>query len=202
MKNCLLVGRTNVGKTLFCLNFAEYLGLKRLDVYYQLPDGSKRQRKYEMSAALAELPGTEEHHTRNLQSIQLELPLRKGVRQFRMTDSTGLSDGIHPDADLRKSMAQTLLELQTADVIFHLIDLNQVRMLGGFHGLGELDYQIAEFGRQKKNYLMLANKVDLPEAKSHLPKLLEEIPKVPCVPISAKFRQGFREVKEHVWRMV
>lgn len=202
MKNCLLVGRTNVGKTLFCLNFAEYLGLKGLEVYFQLPDGTKRQRKFALPEAREELSSVGLHHTRSLQSINLQLPMKKGVRQFRMTDSTGLTDGIHPDPDLRKAMAQTLVELQSADSIFHLVDIQQVQEAGGFKGLGELDLQIAEYGRQKQNYVLLANKVDVPAAKAYLPNLLQQIPAVPCIPISAKFRQGFREVKEHVWRLV
>ncbi|GAX91778.1 GTPase [Effusibacillus lacus] len=202
MKNFLVIGRTNVGKTMFCVNFAEFLGLHRLDVYYQLPDGTTRQRKYDLPAARQELSGLGQHKTRSLQSIQLDLPGGKGSRKFKLTDSTGLTDGIHPDKSLRESMAQTLAELQYADCILHLIDLTEVARTGGLSAMGELDLQIAELGGMKSGYAMLANKIDLPEAKPALEIVQGEVGETRIIPISAKYRQGFREVKEYVWRLV
>lgn len=202
MKNCLVVGRTNVGKTIFCVNFAEFLGLHRLDVYYQLPDGTTRQRKYDLSSARHELSGLGQHKTRSLQSIRLDLPGGKGSRKFKLTDSTGLADGIHPDRGLREAMAQTLAELQTADCVLHLVDLGEVAKTGGLRAMGELDVQIAELGGYKDGYALLANKMDLPEAKKGLAMIREEMGDTRIIPISALYRQGFREVKEYVWRLV
>ncbi|WP_018133353.1 GTPase [Effusibacillus pohliae] len=202
MRNCLVVGRPNVGKTMFCVNFAEFLGLQRLEVYYQLPDGTIRQRKYDLSAARHELSGLGQHKTRSLQSIQLDLPGGKGARKFKLTDSTGLTDGIHPDTGLREAMAQTLAELQATDCILHMVDLGEVARAGGVRAMGELDLQIAELGSYKDGYAMLANKIDLPDAPKGLALLREELKEARIIPISALYRQGFREVKEYVWRMV
>lgn len=202
MRNCLVLGRTNVGKTMFCVNFAEFLGLHRLEVYYQLPDGTTRQRKYDLSAARHELSGLGQHKTRSLQSIQLDLPGGKGTRKFTLTDSTGLTDGIHPDRSLRESMAQTLSELKSADCILHIVDLGEVAKAGGLHAIGELDLQVAELGGFKDGYAILANKLDLPDAKKGLAILREEMGDKKVIPISAIYRQGFREVKEYVWRLV
>lgn len=202
MRDCLVVGRTNVGKTLFCLNFAEYLGLKRLEVYYQLPDGTCRQRKFDPSTARQELSGVGHHKTRGLQSIQLELPMGKGSRQFRLTDTTGLTDGIHPERNLRDAMAQTLYEMKWADCILHLVDLVEIVRAGGFRALGELDLQIAHFGKHKKGYALLANKIDMVDVKKGLSYVRKDLPEQVVLPVSALYRQGFREVKEYVWRMV
>jgi predicted GTPase len=198
----LVVGRPNVGKTMFCVNFAEFLGLHRLEVFYQLPDGTIRQRKYDLLAARHELSGLGQHKTRSLQSIQLDLPGGKGARKFKLTDSTGLTDGIHPDKGLREAMAQTLAELQATDCILHMVDLGEVVRAGGVRAMGELDLQIAELGSYKDGYAMLANKIDLPDAPKGLALLRKELKEARIIPISALYRQGFREVKEYVWRMV
>jgi hypothetical protein len=202
VRNCLLIGRTNVGKTIFCINFAEFLGLKRMEVWFQLPDGTTRQRKYDMVSARHELSGVGLHKTRNLQSIQLDLPKGKGVREFKLTDSTGLADGIHPDLEMREAMAQTLEQLRQADIVLHLVDAREVDRSGGLGKLGELDMQIAELGQRKNGYLCLANKTDLPEGQRGFKLLQRELKGVKLLPISALYRQGFREVKEHVWRLV
>lgn len=202
MRNCLVIGRTNVGKTIFTLNFAEYLGLKQMEVFFQLPDGTTRQRKYEVSSARQELSGTDLHKTRSLQSITLNLPKGKGIRQIKLTDSTGLADGIHPDLSMREAMAQTLHELRKADCILHMVDAREVARSGGLSALGDLDLQIAELGQRKQGYLCLANKTDLPEGQSGFRLLQKELKGLKLLPISALHRIGFREVKEHVWRLV
>ncbi|MCX7568790.1 50S ribosome-binding GTPase [Tumebacillus sp. DT12] len=202
MKNCLLVGRTNVGKTIFCINFAEYLGLTRMEVLFQLPDGTTRQRKYDMVKARHELSGGGIHKTRNLQSISLELPRGKGVREFKLTDSTGLADGIPTDLEMREAMAQTLEQLRQADCVLHMVDAPEIHRAGGLGKLGELDQQVAEIGQRKSGYLCLVNKTDLPEGQRGFRLLEKELKGVNLLPISALYRHGFREVKEHVWRLV
>ncbi|MGB8955278.1 MAG: GTPase [Tumebacillaceae bacterium] len=202
MRNCLVIGRTNVGKTIFCINFAEFLGLRRMDVYFQLPDGTTRQRKYDLASARTELSGPGQHTTRSLQSISLELPRGKGVRQFKLTDSTGLTDGIYPDLEMREAMAQTLHELRHADCILHLVDAAEVSRADGLQPIGELDLQIAELGGHKHGYLCLANKVDLPEGQRGFRLLQKQFKGLKVLPVSALYRHGFQEVKEHVWRLV
>ncbi|HEU4963259.1 MAG TPA: GTPase domain-containing protein [Bacilli bacterium] len=197
-----MIGRTNVGKTIFTVNFAEFLGLKQMEVYFQLPDGTTRQRKFEVSSARQALSGTDVHKTRALQSITLNLPKGKGIRQIKLTDSTGLADGIHPDLEMREAMAQTLHELRNADCILHMIDAKDVYRNGGLSALGELDLQIAELGQKKQGYLCLANKTDLPEGQSGFRLMQKELKGLKLLPISALHRIGFREVKEHVWRLV
>lgn len=202
MKNCLIIGRTNVGKTLFFFNFAEYLGLKKVEVYNQMPDGTSTQQKLLVNDARHEFSGLGQHKTRTLQSIELELPLGKGKRQFLLTDSTGLTDGIHSDHEIRHAMAQTLQEMRVADMILHMVDLSQIGKDQERWQQSALDSQLMEFGKYKGGYVILGNKIDLPDAKKGLAFLKDLIQDVRIIPMSALYRQGFREVKEHVWRMV
>ena len=50
--------------------------------------------------------------------------------------------------------------------------------------------------------MILANKIDLPDAEAGVEKLRREFAGHVIIPISALHRQGFREVKRFVWRWV
>ena len=205
MTNCLVIGRTNVGKTLFCINFAEYIGLSKIDVYFQHPDGSRRQKKYDIPSARHELSGIGQHRTRCLQSIQLELPQGKGTKQFMLADSTGLTEGIHNEQGIRYAMAQTLDELRYADCILHMVDSGHVSNVDESQqniNITELDRHIAEFGKTKYGYALLLNKMDMPGSDKMIERINQELKPQCLIPISALYRKGFKEVKEYVWRMV
>jgi hypothetical protein len=202
VKTCMVLGRTNVGKTLFCINFAEYIGLSKIDVYFQHPDGSKRQRKFDIAEARHELSGLGQHRTRCLQSIQLELPQGKGSRQFMLTDSTGLAEGIHPNRDIRYAMAQTLEELRFADCILHMVDVGVSANSDSNPDISDIDRHISEYGQTRFGYALLVNKVDLPGSEQKVKWIQQELKPKALIPISALYRKGFREVKEYVWRMV
>jgi hypothetical protein len=206
VSNCLIIGRTNVGKTLFCINFAEYIGLSKIDVYFQHSDGSERQKRYDIATARHELSGLGQHRTRCLQSIQLELPQGKGSREFTLTDSTGLAEGIHSNRDIRYAMAQTLDELKYADCILHMVDLAcgnpNPESEDGQPEISDIDRHISELGRTRFGYALLVNKIDLPGAEQKMEWIRQELKPKSLLPISALYRKGFREVKEYVWRMV
>lgn len=68
--------------------------------------------------------------------------------------------------------------------------------------MGELDQQVAEICQRKNGYLCLVNKTDLPEGQQGFRLLEKELKGINLLPISALYRHGFREVKEHVWRLV
>lgn len=200
MKECLVIGKTNVGKTLFTLNFADYLGLKSLRINSFSPDGSTNVNYYDLAAAVADLTNNEPHKTRCLQSVTLHLPAGKGKKRFILTDTSGLIDHVHAETDIRKAIAQTLTKIRQADVILHIVDASVVGKRGAVEALGEIDYQIAQFAQMRKSYLLLANKIDLPEAREAVYRLQEEFPGHRIIPVSALQRKGFREVKTFVTR--
>jgi GTPase Era involved in 16S rRNA processing len=205
----VVIGKTNVGKTLFCIHFARYMGVRELRWLVERTDGRTEHKRMTLSEAERLLSGPEPHSTRNLQSVVVELPRGKGVRQLLVTDSTGLVEGIHPDLNVREAMAQTLQAMLESDVILHVVDAAELGRRSRTEGIkGEadglawdlLDEQISSFGLQNSGYLILANKMDLPEAKQGYRSLCRRFSRHRVVPISALYATGFREVKQHVWR--
>src|SRR5690606_4644564 len=87
------------------------------------------------------------HETRCLQSIRLELPVGKGVKRFDIVDTSGLVDGIHGDAKIRRAMAQTLAAVRDADLILHLVDAARAGEEGVLRAIGDVDYQVAQFAQ-------------------------------------------------------
>src|SRR5690606_12334408 len=108
MKRCIIIGKTNVGKTLFAIQFAAFLGLRELTVTSKSPDGETERRTYSIDEAVRELVSEGAHRTRSLQSITVELPVGKGVKRFELLDTSGLIEGIPSDVNIRRAMAQTL----------------------------------------------------------------------------------------------
>lgn len=202
MKKCIVIGKTNVGKTLFTLQFAEYLGVKELTIHVDEPTGERREVRCTITEAIERLSSESPHQTRALHSIRLELPVGKGVKRFDIVDTSGLVEGIHGDAGVRKAMAQTLAAVREADIILHLIDAAKVGSSGILRAVGDVDYQVAQFAQIREGYLILANKTDLPEAAAGLEKIRSEFSGHAVIPISALHRQGFREVKRFVWRWI
>jgi len=212
MKRGLVIGRTNVGKTLFCIQFAEYMGLRDLQWLIERTDGRTEQRRMSLSEAKSTLSDATSHRTRSLQSLRLELPRGKGSRQLLVTDTTGLADGIHPETRVRESMAQTLLALIESPVVLHIVDAAKIGKEGGElnssskrplgSGWSNLDEQVAALAAHRPGYLILANKLDLPGARSGYRMLSNYFSRHKVIPVSALQGTGFREVKQHVWRMV
>lgn len=200
MKRCVILGQPNAGKTLFALQFALYLGVLETRMAFAEARGERCEREVRVARAIADMTSDEPHHTRQLQSLLLELPAGKGRRAFELVDTSGLVDGIHPDPSIRLAMAQTLSTVREAHVILHMIDAAAVGRTRGGPAVGEVDAQVAEFGRTRGGYLILANKMDLPEARHGLARLRQDLRGHPIVPISALHRQGFGEVKAFVWR--
>ena len=198
MKRCIVVGKPNAGKTLFVLNFAAYLRARSVTILFEDPAGARISKTYEIGAAVKDLVGPKPHTTRRLQSIVLELQVGKGRKPVELVDTTGFSEGIHADGEIRKAMAQTLAALRRAGIILHIIDAASIGKAGAPEALGEADYQVARFAQSRGGYCILANKMDLLEAKEGLAKLSREFPDSLIIPISALRSEGFREVKRFV----
>ena len=59
---------------------------------------------------------------------------------------------------------------------------------------------MAQFGQLKPGYVILANKIDLPEAMEGIEKIKAEFPGHQILEISALHTLGFKKVKEFVKR--
>lgn len=198
MKRCTIIGKTNVGKTLFFINFAEYLGVKFLVVEFINHEGIKTTQKIYSKSAISELIDNKIHKTRGIQSLYIDVPIGKGKKKIKMVDTVGLIDGIHPDINMRKAISQTLSIIRESDIILHLIDASATVDKDLPNALGEIDYQIAQFGQLKRGYAILANKMDLTGSELGLNKIKQEFAGNLIIPISALYKKGFKEVKTFV----
>lgn len=198
-KYCLIVGKVNVGKTLFFLNFAEYLGLKNMEVTFRFPSGRTFNKSYRLDEARKELVGMGKNKTLCLQSVKIDVPVGKGKKKIDLVDTTGLVDGIHEENEVRRSMAQTISMLKNADLILHIIDGAQIYQKEDFQLLDDIDYQIAQFAQLKGAYAIVVNKMDLSGAEEGLEKLQKEYIGYHILPVSSLLKDGFKEVKAFVW---
>jgi len=197
MKECIIIGRPNTGKTMFSLNFAAFLGSKTVDLTFRTYDNLMTCRHLHIDEAKKELCSMSAHKTRMLQSLVLKVPVAKSQVAFKLTDTCGLIEGIHNDETVRRGMAQTLKLLRYADYIIHIVDLSTVNKEPH-----SIDMEIYNYGIARQNYLMLANKIDLPSAKENLGRLSAQFPQTSVLPISALYNLGFKEVRAYVARNV
>lgn len=199
MKECIIIGYPNSGKTLFALNFAGFLGIKSVDITFRSYDGLLTCRHYHLSDAKKELCSTIQHKTRSLQSMVLKMNVGKASVNFKLTDTCGIYEQIHTDESIRRGMAQTLGSLRSADLIMHVIDLSRKEKE---QPGSTIDSEVYQYGSAKQRYLILANKIDLPNAQENLARLATRFPSAQIIPVSALYSQGFKEVKSCVARNI
>lgn len=201
MRECVIVGSPNSGKTLFALNFAGFLGSKSVDVTFRTFDGLLTCRHFTLSDAKKELCSMTLHKTRQLQSIVLKMSVGKAAVTFKLSDTCGLTEEIHPDPGIRKAMAQALGAIRSADFILHIVDLSRLSSSRSPVS-NTIDHEIYRYGLVRHNYIILANKNDLPAAKENIQRAITSFPQVQILPISALYSDGFREVKAYVARHI
>ncbi|BAS27580.1 GTPase [Limnochorda pilosa] len=196
MTSCLVLGKPNVGKTLFSLRFAFFLGAR---VVRLARAGEERTWASEEMAA-RELVSDQPHQTLAVQRLALEIRARKGSRRFDLVDTGGLTDEIPASQAVREAQAETLGLLRQAGVILHMVDASRILSPGAVEAAGEVDAQLFRFGRTRGAYLILANKMDLDGATEGLGEVRRRFAGAPVVPLSARTGLGFGEVKRHVRR--
>ena len=201
MREFIIVGRPNSGKTMFTLNFAAYVGSKTVDVTFRSYDGLLTCRHFSIEEAKNQLCGMALYKTRSLQSLILKIPLGKATIKFKITDTCGIAEKIHPDEAIRRGMAQTLSLLRSADYILHLVDVSCISK-EELTKPNTIDHEIYNYGMIRNCYTLLGNKIDLPSAKENFPKLTYLFPKANAIPVSALQCQGFKEVKTCVARNI
>jgi len=200
MKECLILGKPNCGKTLFLLNFAEYLGYRQLEIARRETDHTQHSQTYELSEARLSLVSPMPHHTRALQVVHVRFPKGKSRCDVALTDTTGLCEGIHHELAVRRSMAQTMQRLRQTQLVLHIIDGSRVGAVGSVEAMGELDHQLARFATGRVGYGIIVNKMDLPGATAGLGYVKSCFPYHVVIPVSALRKRGFREVKAFVGR--
>jgi 50S ribosomal subunit-associated GTPase HflX len=194
----ILVGKRGAGKTLFCVQFAKFLGLRELEWWVERADGTTELKRMSLKDATAGLSDFE-NHTQHMQTVSLELRRRARRLQLVLTDTAGLCDGIPNDLEMRYAIAKTLNAMVNTETLFHLIDVQSfAHSPSNGNSVQSLDRALAAFGSTRKDYIILANKMDLPGAKKGYHMLKRAFPKQRVIPISSLTGMGFREVKHYV----
>ncbi|MFW6281403.1 MAG: GTPase domain-containing protein [bacterium] len=201
MNECLVTGMSNVGKTCFVINFAEYMGLKKLKFHIKQIAGYTSINSYSPVEAREKLISVEENSTREIHSINLKIPKGKTFKEIKIIDSCGLSEGIHPDKEIRLAMAKTLQLIRESKFIFHMIDLSSIKSHES-NILETIDQMILDYASMEKNYAILANKIDLKSAEKNINILKSHFNGMIIIPISALYKTGFLEVKKMVYSYV
>jgi tRNA U34 5-carboxymethylaminomethyl modifying GTPase MnmE/TrmE len=197
LKDCVIIGKPNVGKTLFLVNFAEYVGAAVLQ-FERSPSGSLYESTYSFERARAGLVGPNPHTTTAVAPALLRIRVGKGVREFHMTDTAGICEGIHGDPVVRSGMADSLRRLRGCDIVLHMVDASKATSPGAVEAVGDVDIRIAAFSASRAAYAILANKMDLPGADAGLLFIRRLFPRESVIPTSALSGRGFREVRAFI----
>ncbi|NPV71425.1 MAG: GTP-binding protein HSR1 [Firmicutes bacterium] len=197
MRDCIIIGKPNAGKTLFLINFAEYIGARVLQ-FAPAPRGGTYELSCSFETARSGLVEPTPHTTMEVRPAVLRIRVGKGIRDFYLTDTPGISEGIHPDPAARSAMAQALKRLRSSDVVLHVVDASKATQPGAPEALGDVDLQIAAFSRTKLGYAVLANKMDLYGSEAGLAYIRRMFPACVVIPTSAARGTGFRQVKAFI----
>lgn len=198
LRKFIIIGRANAGKTLFLLNFAEFLGYR--DLVIRMKTEYDESEKSDLIEAFKQnMVGEMNNTTKCLQLINMNMPDLKGKKKVLFIDTTGLSSSIHFDQVVRNGMAQTLMLLRENNMILHIID---TASLSEEKKVDSMDIEIYKYGRKRGNYLILANKTDLDAFKKGFQILNREFRDVKIFKISALNKTGFKEVKRHLLKLI
>lgn len=198
-KPFVIIGRANTGKTLFILNFSEFMGYNNLTIKFRSStDENKKSnnindfKKYMVSDL--------ENTTKCLQFASIEIPVLKGCKTAEFIDTTGVSSSIHMNQDVRDGMIQTLKLLKEDCIIFHMLDSPSIAK---DDKIDEIDIEIYRYGSKKGSYLVLANKMDmLNEYIKGMKIICQTFTEARIIKISALNKTGFNEVKKYVSKLI
>ncbi len=200
MKRLMIAGRPGVGKTLFLINFAAYTGQKTLHLIVERPGYRVESTVLALEQARSQLVGHTGHFTKSVQSLVVDLRRGKTRVQVEIEDTPGLDLGIHPDAIVRKAMAETIRKMRSTDLVVHMIDATKVAAAGPGAGDADIDQEIARFALSRGGYLILVNKMDLPGAEVGLERAKALFPGQLLIGVSALKRTNFKQVARVVRR--
>lgn len=192
MLTAAVAGLPGVGKTMFWLRTGSGLGGRFLSVRWREPDGREGKRRMSPAEARCRLCSLGRHKTRNPQ--WMDIAVRRGLpwTKVRLTDTAGLVAGVHPDADLRRGMAESLRLLTDSPVWFHVVDLGRLARENG--RLHEVDRELLRYRRHVPHYALIANKADLPGAAEAAERLIGAHPDLRIFVVSSLYRTGFDSV--------
>ena len=157
--NIAVVGAAKVGKTLFCINFAEYLGAKNLNYTETGPHGKGRGVILPRTAReLMVDPGSRCKGVVRTFAVHL---LQRPSRRVALIDTASLKENAPLPKAERTKLLLTLQAIQQADAVLHLVDLSCGDPARAEFALA-INHRMERYCSQKGiPYLAVGNKRDL-----------------------------------------
>ncbi|MHB1684794.1 MAG: GTPase domain-containing protein [Bacilli bacterium] len=191
MRQCLVIGRPNVGKTLLCLRLAQACGLKWAFIMHELPDGAVRERVLTIREAMAILVSATRYTTVGIQTVGVGMSASIGQRMV-LHDSTGLCEDSHDDELIRKGMARTLTLMVQSEQIIHVVDATALDK----GVLSAIDNLILDVSRARNvHYTLVFNKIDAPGAIRQTELYRKNDRRARPVAVSALHGQGIDDMQ-------
>ncbi len=118
-------------------------------------------------------------------------------RRGTMADIPGLIEGAHANIGLGHDFLRHIMRCR---LLLHVLDTAGVDARDPIGDLAILRKEIKLYSPElaERQWLIVANKIDLPEAQENLKILQERFPKIPIYPISAETGEGLEELKAHL----
>mgnify|MGYP002409534442 CR=1 FL=1 len=184
----LITGRTNAGKTLFLLNYAEYMGYKNIKINFKT-DSRENIKEKSISYFRDTIVSSSPYTTKSLQIANINLSNKNNV----FIDSPAISSSISYEQSVRNGMAQTLSLIRENNLILHIIDASCIL---NYKDIDDVDMAMYKLGKKRGNYIVLANKADIKGSIMGVNVLSENLVGVKIIKISALNKTGFNNVRK------
>jgi hypothetical protein len=191
-KNIAVVGAAKEGKTLFCINFAEFMGARSLCYTERSPSGIGRG--VVSPATARELmvdPGPRCNGV--VRSFAVNL-LQRQPQRLALVDTASLKEQSPLPHAERKKLVATLQALREADIILHLLDLacnDPARIDFSSEANRFLSSYCLRHGKQ---YLVIGTKCDLLNGRKGMIRHFFSPDSKPLF-ISSTTREGFAQLR-------
>ena len=146
-----------------------------------------------LSVVSAARPKVADYHFTTLQPNLGVVSVNDG-RSFVMADLPGLIEGAHEGVGLG---IQFLRHVERTRLIVHLIDMASVDGRDPYEDYEQINYELSQYDEKliEKKQIVVANKMDMPEAAENLAKFKEKLNQdIIVYPISTITRDGIKEL--------
>jgi GTP-binding protein len=129
-------------------------------------------------------------------SPNLGLVETRDGRSFVLADLPGLIEGAHQGIGLGH---QFLRHIERTRLLVHVIDMGSTEGRDPFHDYEVIQEEIKSYHPDlaKRPQIIVANKMDIPEADVYLQEFKKRVPGIPIFPVSAVLKTGIDEWITH-----
>ena len=124
-----------------------------------------------------------------------------GFQRCTLADIPGLIEGAHKNVGLGHDF---LRHITRCRLLLFVVDMAGSEDRDPCEDVAKLRTEISLYDDMlaKQPWMVIANKMDLPEAEENLQHFRQRFPKVTAIPISAANEEGLTELKEHLATLI